>query len=138
MKTFIISFVFCLTAFNITSYAQLPSNSLKSDIGYEEMEKNYLVGLNSDISGLKVSSAYYLGEMKSEKAVIPLLKLFRETNNDGARLVAAWSLLKIGDERGIFIVKKYIELGDCDGIRCMLQYMYMDYSLKTYGKVIFN
>jgi HEAT repeat protein len=94
--------------------------------------------LNSDVSGLKVSSAYYLGEMKSEKAVIPIMKLFRETNNDGARLVAAWSLFKIGDERGVFLVKRYIELGDCDGIRCMLQHMYMDYSLKTYGKVAFN
>ncbi len=102
---------------------------------YETIESNYLTGLNSANHGLKVSSAYFLGDMKSHKAVIPLMKMFRNEKNDGAKLVAAWSLLKIGDARGVFLVKRESELGNCDGIRCMLGQLYQDYCLKTNGKV---
>lgn len=102
---------------------------------YETIEANYLTGLNSNNQGLKVSSAYFLGNIKSEKAVIPLMKMFRNQENDGAKLVAAWSLLKIGDSRGVFLVKRESELGNCDGINCMLHQLYEDYCLKTKGKV---
>lgn len=102
---------------------------------YETIEANYLAGLNSDNHGLKVSSAYFLGDIKSHKSVIPLMKMFRNEKNDGAKLIAAWSLLKIGDSRGVFLVKRESELGSCDGIRCMLNQLYQDYCLKTKGKI---
>lgn len=102
---------------------------------YESIEANYLTGLNSDNQGLKVSSAYFLGNMKSSKAVIPLMKMFRNEKNDGARLVAAWSLLKIGDSRGVFLVKRESEIGNNNSINTMLHQLYEDYCLKTEGKV---
>ncbi|MDZ7764996.1 MAG: hypothetical protein U5K00_11280 [Melioribacteraceae bacterium] len=43
----------------------------------EIIEQNYIEGINSENLGLKVSSAYYLGEMKSQKAVIPLMAILR-------------------------------------------------------------
>jgi hypothetical protein len=102
---------------------------------YEAIEANYLAGLNSGNHGLEVSSAYFLGNIKSSKAVIPLMKMFRDEKNDGAKLVAAWSLLKIGDARGVFLVKRESELGNCGGINCMLHQLYEDYCLKTNGKI---
>ncbi len=123
-----------IVAIATVSFAQA-DKEISTASKYEGIEANYLTGLNSDNQGLKVSSAYFLGNMKSSKAVIPLMKMFRNEKNDGAKLVAAWSLLKIGDSRGVFLVKRESELGSCDGINCMLHQLYEDYCLKTTGKV---
>jgi hypothetical protein len=123
-----------VVAIATVSFAQA-DKEISTPSKYEAIEANYLTGLNSDNQGLKVSSAYFLGNMKSNKAVIPLMKMFRNEKNNGAKLVAAWSLLKIGDARGVFLVKRESELGNCDGINCMLHQLYEDYCLKTKGKV---
>jgi hypothetical protein len=123
-----------VVAIATVSFAQA-DKEISTPSKYEAIEANYLTGLNSDNQGLKVSSAYFLGNMKSSRAVIPLMKMFRNEKNNGAKLVAAWSLLKIGDARGVFLVKRESELGNCDGINCMLHQLYEDYCLKTKGKV---
>jgi len=111
-------------------YASLGSTSTK----YEQVESNYLKGLNSEVHNLKLCCAYFLGELKSQKAVIPLMKIFREEKGD-AKLIAAWSLLKIGDPRGVYIVKSAIDTKECKDINCMLHFLYTDYCLKTNGRV---
>ena len=116
------------------SFAQA-DKEISTPSKYEAIEANYLTGLNSDNQGLKVSSAYFLGNIKSSRAVIPLMKMFRTEKNNGAKLVAAWSLLKIGDSRGVFLVKRESEIGNCEGINCMLHQLYEDYCLKTKRKV---
>ena len=126
-----LSFVVAITT---VSFAQA-DKEISTPSKYEAIEANYLTGINSDNQGLKVSSAYFLGNMKSIRAVIPLMKMFRNEKNNGAKLVAAWSLLKIGDSRGVFLVKRESELGNCDGINCMLHQLYEDYCLKTKGKI---
>ncbi|MEJ2613525.1 MAG: hypothetical protein P8Z35_01055 [Ignavibacteriaceae bacterium] len=126
-----LSFVVAITT---VSFAQA-DKEISTPSKYEAIEANYLAGINSDNQGLKVSSAYFLGNMKSSRAVIPLMKMFRNEKNNGAKLVAAWSLLKIGDSRGVFLVKRESELGNCDGINCMLHQLYEDYCLKTKGKI---
>lgn len=69
------------------------STSSKSST-YENIEKNLLVGLNSDNEGLKFSCAYYLGEIQSSKAVIPLLRLFHSGKTDEMKIIAALSYAK--------------------------------------------
>jgi len=107
----------------------------KSSSKLEIIEANYLTGLASDNFGISTSSAYFLGEMKSEKALFPLMKIFRETKSDGEKLLTAWSLLKIGDSRGVYLVKSEIENGESNDIKCMLEWLYYDHSLKTKGKI---
>jgi hypothetical protein len=102
---------------------------------YEVIETNYLTGLNSNNPGLQMSCAYFLGEMKSGKAVIPLMEKFNNEKNEGAKLVYAWALLKIGDARGVYLVKRECEIGNCENIRPMLAQFYNDYLLKTNGKI---
>ena len=121
-----------------TAGVLLSQNSKKTSAlnTYESKEKNYLAGLNSDNLGLKTSCAYFLGEIKSQKAVIPLMKVFSEEKNFGTKLVAAWSLIKIGDARGIYQIKNAADTGDYEQIRYMLHYLYRDYDLKTQPGVI--
>ncbi len=121
--------------FNAFSYSGNFPKINKSNAKYHKIESNYLKGLNSDNSQLKVSCAYFLGEMQSDKAVIPLMEVFNNTKNVNVKLVAAWSLLKIGDARGVYLVKSNINSVDCKDISCMLHFLYMDYCLKRKGKI---
>ncbi len=93
----------------------------------EVIEQNYIEGINSDNTGLKVSSAYFLGEMRSDKAVIPLMAILRGDDCDGARLAAALALVKIGDARGIYMVKKSIDFNDCEKVRKLAKHLYSAY-----------
>lgn len=124
-----------LIAISSISFSQNKNSAYPPD-KYEIIEANYLVGLKSGNSGIKVSCAYFLGDMKSQKAVIPLMKMFREAEDDGAKLVAAWSLFKIGDPRGTFLVKRTIDLGECEQIRSMLFYLSRDFELKVNKSVL--
>ena len=96
-------------------------------ISKEVIEDSYIAGVTSENQGLKVSSAYFLGEMKSSKAVIPLMRILREDNCDGARLAAALALIKIGDARGIYMVKKSVNFNDCEKVRRLAKHLYASY-----------
>jgi hypothetical protein len=76
----------------------------------------------------------FLGDAGSEKSVIPLMKMLSESEDRGEKFVAAWSLLKIGDERGVYRVKMEAEKSDCNQLRCILDYLYKDYRLEKFGK----
>ena len=67
-------------------------------------------GINSGNQGLRMSSAYFLGEFKCDEAVIPLMKILKSDDNEESRIMSALSLLKIGDSRGIFAIKQAIQL----------------------------
>lgn len=118
-KYFLLALI--LTLFTTSLFAG--SNSANRDA----IENNYIEGIKSDNQGLKVSAAYFLGEMKSSKAVIPLMRILREDNCDGARLAAALALVKIGDARGIYIVKKAVDFNDCEKVRKMAKHLYASY-----------
>ncbi|MCO6472531.1 MAG: HEAT repeat domain-containing protein [Melioribacteraceae bacterium] len=91
---------------------------------YHKIELNLLEGVNSDNTGLKISSAYFLGELKSEKAVIPLMKMLRSEKCEGARVMAALSLVKIGSERSLFMLKRESEFNDFERVRQMCGQFY--------------
>jgi len=86
-------------------------------------EANYLAALNSSNESLRINGAFMLGEMRSKKAVIPLMDMFRQESDKGSKLVAALSLLKIGDARGIFLIKRSIQLNKNAGITIILKHL---------------
>ncbi len=94
-----------------SSYA---NNSAAAEIKIQkqmsQIELNLLNGLNSENEGLKFSCAYYLGEYKCSNAVIPLLSMLRENNDECSRIMAALALAKIGDQRGLYALKRVYEI----------------------------
>ena len=93
----------------------------------ESLEQNLINGINSENEGLKTSAAYYLGEMKSSKAVVPLLKMMHNEKSEGARIMAALSLLKIGDDRGIYAIKQNCKFDESTKVRKMCELFYSNY-----------
>ena len=136
MKTFLMALFVWICALIVITFAQTPAELKEAGLSLTQIEDNYLAGLNSGVPGLQVSCAYFLGEMKSERAVIPLMKMLRDENSmPGQKLMAAWSLYKIGDERGIYLIKCEGENTECDYSRCLCEYFYKDHCLKTDGHI---
>ena len=113
--------------FMLISFSQANQDSVIPVDKNAKKEANYLSALNSNNESLRINSAYMLGEMRSKKAVIPLMDMFRQNKDKGAKLVAALSLLKIGDARGIFLIKRSIELNENEGITIILQHFIRDF-----------
>jgi hypothetical protein len=73
---------------------------------YARAEENLLIGLKSDNQGVREGSAYMLGELRSQKGVIPLMAILRDSDKESSRIVAALALTRIGDARGVYAVKR--------------------------------
>lgn len=107
------------------------------DEKYKIIEDNLLVGLQTDNMGLRVSAAYFLGEFHSERAVIPLMKMLKSSDNVEERLIAALSLSKIRSEKGMFAVKQRVIYDDSERVQRMCKIFYNNYLLENIeGKVI--
>lgn len=129
MKKQSILFVIFLSIFitiNISAGDPVKKHSKISD---RLIEENYINGINSGNLGLRVSSAYYLGEMKSEKAVIPLIRMLRSEENEGAKIMAALSLVKIEDTMGLYMVAQQGVFSDSKRVRRMCNRLYNAYKV---------
>ncbi len=105
-----------------------------SKLNLELAEQNFLVGLNSSNDGLKTSSAYNLGVLNSDKAVIPLLKMLRNDEKECNRIMAALALYKINDARGINAIKQRIRFDDCERVRKMCSTLYAQYLVNSHSE----
>jgi len=93
-----LTFLFTLILFTNSFPAEAAkSSTLKNNV----IELNLINGINSDNSGLKLSSINLAGDLKAGGSVIDLLKVFNSNANEKVRGAAALSLVKIGDGRGI-------------------------------------
>lgn len=86
-----------------------------------------LEGLNSDNLGLKTSCAYMLGELKISNAVIPLVRILRDDENEKARISAALALYKIGTPLSINAVKQAIKFDDSERVSKLASNFYNQY-----------
>lgn len=119
-----------LTTFAVILVLLFSSLTLASEkdktkrLTYDKIETNLLTGLKSDNFGLRVSSAFMLGEIRSEKAVPHLTRMLRNSGDERARIVAAISLIKIGSERSTYVVKQGIQFNDSEKVRKMCNHLY--------------
>lgn len=109
------------------------SNSFQNkSVSYEQIEQTLIQGINSDNFGLRVSSAYMLGEIKSENSVNLLTQLLRESKSEKLRLVCALSLLKIGTDRSVFMVKQSRIFNESENVRDLCTHLYNCHLYKKY------
>ncbi|MBN1637671.1 MAG: HEAT repeat domain-containing protein [Ignavibacteriales bacterium] len=93
----------------------------------EQIEENLLAGLDSENSGLRISCAYFLGEIKSDDALIPLMAMLRNGVCDEEKIVAALSLYKINNARGLYQVKGAARFSESERVRRMCDIFYNTY-----------
>lgn len=128
MKTQILLSCLLVISISISSFGFI----LPAPVKYKNMNRDLVIvnlmnGVNSGNQGLRMSSAYFLGELKADEAVIPLMKILKSDENEEARIMAGLSLLKIKDSRGLFAIKQAIEFDDSERVRKMCSIFYQDY-----------
>ena len=89
--------------------------------------ESLLNGLNSENIGLKSSCAYMIGELQISKAVIPLMKMLRESENEDLRIAAALALYKIGTPMAIYAVKQAIRFDESERVSKHCANFYNDF-----------
>ena len=107
--------------------------AILTDEEYHQVEQNLLAGINSDNIGLQTSSAYFLGEMKSDRAMIPLLRLVQNGETEEARIIAALSLYKIESKIGMYRLKYLAETDESELARRVFGRIYQKYVFDKYS-----
>ncbi len=104
-----------------------------SEEEYDQIEANMLAGIKSDNTGLQTSCAYFLGEMKSDRSMIPLLKLVTNGKTEEARIIAALSLYKIESNIGMYRLKHLAESDESELARRVFERIYNIYLSDKYS-----
>jgi HEAT repeats len=107
-------------------------SSIKNSELKKEVVQNLLIGLQSKNFGLRTSSAYILGEIRAEEAVLPLMKMLRTEKSEEARIVAALALYKIKETRGIFAIKQAVRFDDSERVQKNCSNFYNQYLREEY------
>ena len=117
---------FLMAAFSFLTYAQTTVYSHTS-AQKDCVKKSLLLGVESENLGLQSSAAYMLGETRCDEAVIPLLKILHNSPYEEMRIMAALSLYKIGDSRGIFAVRQAIKFDESKRVSKLCNKFYRAY-----------
>lgn len=128
MKTRIVLVCFLILSISISTFGFITlTPAKKNSFNRDLVIINLMNGISSGNQGLRMSSAYFLGELKSDEAVIPLMRILKSDENEESRIMSALSLLKIKDSRGLFAIKQAIKFDDSERVRKMCSIFYQDY-----------
>lgn len=105
MKSFLRFFVLTVLLLVLSSTTFAGNGKSKTDVK-ESTIGSLLERLTSDNLGLKSSSAYMLGELKVSEAIIPLMRILHNDENEELRISAALALYKISTPISIHAVKQ--------------------------------
>ncbi len=113
MKKYVVSF-FAITLLLASTnvFAGVNKKGVGKTVNTEAIVDNLKVGLTSNNYGLRVSSAYVLGQLiccniidpdDASGTIIPLLKIMNSEETDEARIVAALALYHLKSDRGAML-----------------------------------
>lgn len=131
-----LSFAYLLFALVILLVISIKAES-NSDVKKGNAIKNLSLGLSSENSGLRVSSALvlaqlidtnFLNEDQTKTGVIPLMKMLNKGNSDEERIAAALALYKIGDNRGIFKLKASAKFDESKRVKDICYKLYYEFN----------
>lgn len=120
-----------LASFFVAAFLMLAFTANAQDIckeigaaKFDQAVANLLVALDSQNPGLTRSGIYMLGELKAEKAVIPLMAKLRNNADEKTRIAAAYALSKIGQGVGTFAVKQAVRFDDSEKVKMHAAWYY--------------
>ena len=133
MKQFTKIFVLTVFIFLLSTSAFAGEDKAETTLS-EASIVSLLNGLASDNAGLKSSCAYMLGEFKVTEAIIPLMRILHNDENEDLRISAALALYKIGTPIAIFAVKQAGRFDESKRVNKLAQNFYFEYLRNKLGK----
>jgi len=86
-----------------------------------------LEAVRSDISSLNASAAFVLGDLRCERAVVPLMRLLHDSPDPSVRIASALALCRIGDRRGAFAVKQAVKFDSSPKVQRLCAWFYNEH-----------
>jgi len=133
MKTFTTIILILVFFLGVPSSSLTKGGDHKNEVG-ESTVASLLMGLNSDNIGLKSSSAYMLGELKISSAVVTLMRVLHNDENEEVRISAALALYKIGTPMAIHAVKQAIKFDDSKRVSKLASKFYNEFMREEFRK----
>lgn len=124
MKT---SLVACAAIFSAALAYSGPGDVSRPAPDLEITEAKLLDDVHCDNCQARESAIFDLGELRSEKAVIPLMDVLHSDADESARVVAALALCRIGDARGTYAVKRAATFDGSEKVRKVSAWFYNTY-----------
>jgi hypothetical protein len=100
------------------------SVELKANPYQELTEATLLNGLNCENCGVRAGAMFMVGDLKISRAVIPLMGILKGTADDKSKILAALSLCRIGDARGVYAVKRAAKFDESPRVRLLCGWYY--------------
>jgi hypothetical protein len=88
---------------------------------------NLMNGLAAENKGVRENSAFMLGEEKITRAIVPLMKMLRDSEEESSRIVAALALCRIGEPRGTYAVRMAAKFDNNERVRQLCAWFYNQY-----------
>jgi len=128
--------IIAILFFAVSINAAEPTNTANKKVTEAQIEASLLAGLQSNNTGLRVSCAYMLGEITpSEKGLLELMRILRDDPEENVRIMAALTLIKIEDARGLNLIKNECKFNDNERTRKMCRHFYNAYLNKKYSTI---
>jgi len=109
-----------LLSFRIFPQETASKNSAEMEACFKTLQQ----GLISDNEGLIAGCAYMIGELQCQRSVISLLGILHNNPSEELRILAALSLYKLGDSRGIYAIKQAIKYDESKRVQRMCEIFY--------------
>ncbi len=128
MKKVCLSAAIILTvvSFSICSYGKDKDNSAEQFDN--NTVQNFIMGINSDNQGLCESCIYYAGYYRINGTVEALVSVLNDNSkNPVLRILAAVSLYRIGDVRGIRAIRDVVQFDKSESVKTICSRLYNEY-----------
>ena len=128
--------LFAVSLLLLLSFQILPQEIAVQNTSKDACVKTLLEGLQTENRGLKAGCTYMLGELCCDRGVITLLDILHNSLSEELRILAALSLYKIGDSRGIFAIKQSIKYDESDRVSRLCEKFYRSYMQKESNETV--
>jgi hypothetical protein len=128
--------LFAVSLLLLLSFQILPQEIAVQNTSKDACVKTLLEGLQTENRGLKAGCTYMLGELCCDRGVITLLDILHNSSSEELRILAALSLYKIGDSRGIFAIKQSIKYDESDRVSRLCEKFYRSYMQKESNETV--
>lgn len=130
MKLTLTALILAIMAISSITASVIPKVNVKIT---QKTIESLIEGLNSQNLGLKSSCAYMAGELQLSKAVITLLRILHQDENEEMRIVAALALYKIGSPIAIYAVKQAIRFDESDRVSKLCASFYSEFKKNKFS-----
>lgn len=125
-------FLFLIFSIQIFPQETADKTSAEMEACFETLQQ----GLNSDNAGLIAGCTYMIGEVRCQRSIVSLLNMLHNSDSEELRILAALSLYKIGDSRGIYAIKQSIKFDESKRVQRMCDIFYKAYQRGDTGSTI--